>query len=174
MKHIVRQFGTQAKKSKSSGGKGSNRNAYFAEQAEKQAKRLPAISKIIICLFLIIGVVSSFFVCKFMCKDDLFEINGKKSYSLTVNQEYIDEGVTVVGFGMDLSSKVNIEVYDQNKNKLSGLNAIDTTQEGTYQIVYTVSSLRYKDIQLIRTVTIVSDEVVDPDPDAYPSSFRFI
>ena len=100
--------------------------------------------------------------------------NGKKSYSLTVNQEYIDEGVTVIGFGFDLSNKVNIAVYDQNKKQLSGLDAIDTTQEGTYQIVYTVSSLRYKDIQLIRTVTIVSDEVVDPDPDAYPSSFRFI
>ena len=46
MKHIVRQFGAQAKKTKSSGGKGTNKNAYFAKKAETGAKRLPAISKI--------------------------------------------------------------------------------------------------------------------------------
>ena len=133
--------------------------------AEKTVKKLPAISKIIIALFFVIGAVASIFACKFICKNDCFEINGKKSISIIVGTEYNDQGVTVIGFGKDLTSKVEIEIYKDGE-KIESLDDITTNEVATYQIVYTVNSFRYKDIKLIRTVTILEDEEVAPEEDA--------
>ena len=36
--------GSKSSSSKSTGGKGTNRNAYFAEQAEKSVKKLPSMN----------------------------------------------------------------------------------------------------------------------------------
>jgi len=159
----------------SSGGKGTNRNAYFAEQAEKSAKRLPNIAKLIIAFFFIIGTVASFFVLQFVCKNDCFEINGRKSISLSINETYADEGVKIVAFGKDISSEANITIYKGNE-VIEGFDQIDTTQEGVYQIMYTTSSFRFKDVKLIRTITIVSNETEDyeGEEDSYtPTSYSF-
>ena len=97
----------------------TNRNAYFAKKAKSEAKKLPNIAKIFIVFFFILGVAASFLVCHFLCKNDCFEINGKKSYSISVGETYIDDGVKVIGFGQDLTEKVTVKVYDANKNLLS-------------------------------------------------------
>lgn len=138
----------------------TNRNAYFAQKAEKEARKLPNIAKILMVFFFLIGAAAAFFACKFICKDDCFEINGKKSFSLMAGETYVDEGVKVVGFGQDLTGKVKIEVY-KDSTKLNGLNDIDTSEEAVYQIVYTVDSFRFKDVKLIRTVTVVSETTED-------------
>ena len=147
----------------------TNRNAYFAKKAKQEAKRLPNVAKILIIFFFLIGVASSFLVCHFLCKNDCFEINGKKSYSISVGETYVDEGVTVIGFGQDLTNKVVVKVYDANEKLLSGLDAIDTTQEGVYQISYTVNSFRFRDVEIIRTVTIVptTTEDYEGEEDSY-------
>jgi len=154
---------TSTKKSNTTSTTSTNKT--FTASPEKTLKKMPNIAKAIITLFFIIGLVSSFFVCKLICKNDCFEINGKKSYSLTVGSDYIDEGVKVIGFGADLNSKVNITVY-KNGEQIEGLNQIDTSEEAVYQIVYTVSSIRFKDVKLIRTLTIVPEEIVEPETDA--------
>lgn len=127
---------------------------------EKEIKKLPTISKIIIVFLFILGVAASFFVCKFICRNDCFEINGKKSFSLSVGETYTDEGVTVIGFGQDLTTKVTVKVFKDGE-ELSGLDQIDTSQEAVYQILYTVNSFRFKEVELIRTVTVVSDQTED-------------
>ena len=159
----------------SSGGKGTNKNAYFAEQAEKSAKRLPNIAKLIIAFFFIMGTVASFFVLQFVCKNDCFEINGRKSISLSINETYTDEGVKIVAFGKDISSEANITIYKGNE-VVESFDQIDTSQEGVYQIMYTTSSFRFKDVKLIRTITIVSNETEDyeGEEDSYtPTSYSF-
>lgn len=155
----------KSKTNKNTSNKNAKNNSTTGNFLEKSAKKLPAISKIIIAFFFIAGVVVSFLACKIICKNDCFEINGKKSISILVNDEYIDEGVKVITFGFDANSKVTIEVYENN-TKLNGLEDIDTSKETTYQIVYKVSSIRFKDIQLIRTVTVVPVEEVAPEEDA--------
>lgn len=162
---------------KSQSNNKTNRNAYFAQKAEKEVKKLPNIAKILMVFFFLIGTAAAFFACKFMCKDDCFEINGKKSFSLMAGEEYRDEGVKVIGFGQDLTSKVKIEVY-KDSTKLESLSDIDTSAEAVYQIVYTVDSFRFRDVKLIRTVTVVSTETEDYEeeedsynPDAEGTSF---
>ena len=115
----------------------------------------------------VIGIVASFFACKFICRNDCFEINGTKNISIVVGDKYNDQGVTVIGYGFDLTSKVNIEVYFNN-TKLNGLDEIDTSIEGLYQIVYTVSSFRFRDVKLIRTINIVADELPEEDAVTQP------
>lgn len=165
--NLYKNFGRIAKEvksNKSSSSKKSNKDV-ASSYAEKTVKRLPAISKIIIALFFVVGTIASIFACKFICKNDCFEINGKKSISIVIGTKYIDQGVKVIGFGQDISSKVEIEVYKDGE-KISSLEDIDTSQVATYQIVYTVNSFRYKDIKLIRTVTVLEDEEVPPEEDA--------
>ena len=163
-------------------GNRTNRNAYFAKRAKSEAKKLPNIAKIFIVFFFILGVAASFLVCHFLCKNDCFEINGKKSYSISVGETYVDDGVKVIGFGQDLTEKVTVKVYDANKNLLSGLDAIDTSEEAVYQIEYTVDSFRFKDVKLIRTVTVVPTESEDyeeeedsynPDPISFVFNFAY-
>lgn len=161
--NFYRNFGKAVKNSKNSSKSSSNKSSSSSNSyLEKSVKKLPAISKIIITFFFIVGVVASFFVCKLICKNDCFEINGTKNISIVVGDEYVDQGVTVIGYGFDLNSRVNIEVY-LNNTKLNGLDEINTSEEGFYQIVYTVSSLRFRDVKLIRTVNIVAEELPEED-----------
>ena len=165
--NLYKNFGKIVKESKSkntSSSKKSN-NSSASTYAEKTVKKLPVISKIIIALFFVIGAIGSIFACKFICKNDCFEIIGKKSISIIVGTEYIDQGVKVIGFGQDLSSKVEIEIYKDGE-KIESLEDITTDEASIYQIVYTVNSFRYKDIKLIRTITVLEDEEVAPEEDA--------
>lgn len=155
--HNSRKKSTSKTTSKTS-SKQTNSNSQSS--MEKAIKKLPAISKIIIVFLFILGVATSFFVCKFICRNDCFEINGKKSFSLSVGETYTDEGVTVIGFGQDLTTKVTVKVFKDGE-ELSGLDQIDTSQEAVYQILYTVNSFRFKEVELIRTVTVVSDQTED-------------
>ena len=160
---FFRKIGKNLNKSrKNSNNKNSTRQSSSSSQSsmEKAVKKLPAISKLIIVFLFVLGVGAGFFACKFICKNDCFEINGKKSFSLSVGETYVDEGVTVIGFGQNLINKVNITVYKDGQ-PLTGLDQIDTSQEAVYQIAYTVNSFRFKEVKLIRTVTVVSDQTED-------------
>lgn len=126
--------------------------------------RLSNAVKFSLFCFFAVGILISFFTCKFICRNDCFEINGKKSISISVGDTYEDEGVTAIGFGKDLSEKINIEIY-KDSTKLDQNVDIDTSQEAVYQIIYTVSSFRFKDVKLIRVVSIIQPEIVDPEED---------
>lgn len=138
--------------------------------AEKTVKKLPKKAKFAMVLFFLIGVVAAYFGGGIICKNDCFEINGKKSIVIEANQTYVDEGVNVIAFGQDAISKVSVEVY-KDSTKLESLDQIDTSTPGTYQIVYKVNSIRFKDVQLIRTLTITEASANEPpEPDAYPTT----
>lgn len=146
--------------------KSSSSKSNSSSTATKAIKKLPKAAKLAMVLFFIIGVAASYLVCGFLCKNDCFEINGKKSTVITVGETYIDSGAKVVVFGKDATEKLEITVYENN-TLIGGLDKIDTSKATTYQIVYKVSSMRYKDVQLIRTLTILEEEEVAPEEDAY-------
>ena len=66
----------------------------------------------------------------------------KKELTLSLNEEFTDPGVNVVSFGKNLKDRVSV---DSN---------LDTTKEGEYTIIYTVKSLKYKNIKRVRYITV--------------------
>lgn len=97
-----------------------------------------------ILLFLIIGIITGFFVTSLVTKNDTFEIIGEKSITLTINEEYKEEGAKVISFGKEMNDKVIIE------------SDLDITKEGEYTIIYTVKSLKYRNIKRVRYVSVVN------------------
>ena len=85
-----------------------------------------------------------------MTRNDGFEVVGEKNVSLTVGEQFVDEGAKAVSFGRDISSNIKIEIDP----------SFDNTVAGEYYIKYTIDNIRYKNIVRYRYVTFqeVTDE----------------
>ena len=121
---------------------------------EKSLLKMPTKTIVCIVLCFLFGVLIAFSSLFLVCRNDKFVINGQKNISIIVGTEYKDEGVTIKSFGKDISNQASIKVYKDGKFLEKGLDDIDTTQEGDYQIVYSLSNLRFRNVELIRTLSI--------------------
>ena len=119
------------------------------------ASRGKRISYFFCMLALALGLYLGWVGGEYICKNDTFELVGKKEYSVLINEvdfQYVDEGVRIIEFGRDISDMVSVET---NMVKLSnGAYTADTAIPGKYYIKYTVDSYRYGDIERIRVFTI--------------------
>ena len=88
------------------------------------------------------GATTGFLITPALTKNDKFELIGEKNITLNLNQEYVEQGVIAISFGQNLNNKVNIE------------SNLDTTKEGEYTIIYTINSLKYKNIKRVRYITV--------------------
>lgn len=140
----------------------TSRKEVNEKKSSHTKKEKQATFKLAIIFCLLFGALIGYIGVKFVCKNDYFEINGTKNITLSVGDSYTDAGASVVAFGKNIDDKIVIEVYNNNEN-IGGLENIDTSIETTYQIVYTVSSLRYKNIKLIRTLQIINELAQDDD-----------
>ena len=77
-----------------------------------------------------------------LTKDDIFEVIGDKTITLTLGERYEDEGAIAIAFGKDVSSEIKVETN------------VDYEKEGTYYIRYTVDNIRYLNIERYRTIII--------------------
>ncbi len=112
---------------------------------KKTIKKTPKSILICFILFLVLGFLIGYVSILVLSKNDKFEINGEKTITLNLNQEYKEEGAKAIAFGLDITDKIEI---DSN---------LDTTKEGEYIIIYTVkSSFKYKDIKRVRYVNVVN------------------
>ena len=113
----------------------------------KAAKKTP--TSIIVCalLFLLIGAGSGFMTSKILTENDTFEIVGEQTINLNIGDTYNDKGAKAIEFNKDISSDIVV----------SGLDKIDTSKEGKYQIIYSLNSKRYKDIKRVRYVIVSSE-----------------
>lgn len=103
-----------------------------------------------IIFLLVLGGVAGFFTAKHITRNDVFEIIGEQTITLSVGETYQDEGAKAVSFGKDISSKIVSE------------NNIDYLAVGTYYIRYTVNDIRYRGIERYRVIIIeASSEVSD-------------
>ena len=123
------------------------------EKAAKKAVRTFGTGfTVLLVVFLAVGVAVGAVLSYVIMKEDEFTLKGKKEVTLSVGEEYVEEGATVKAFGKDYSGEVLIAVYDGKGNKLI---ALDTTVEGEYQLVYSVrDTFKWNGYQLIRKVTI--------------------
>ena len=102
-------------------------------------------------LFLLLGVLLGVGTSYFITRDDCFVMNGSKVIEVELNGTYQDQGVKVIEFGKDISSKVEIVIYDENDDVVD---SIDTSSDTEYSIVYTVDSLKWEKYTLIRRVVV--------------------
>lgn len=126
--------------------------------AKKKIRRIHPLSFVVWILALAVGIGAGAGACAFICRNDGFELIGKRA--LTVQRveesgklyEYTDKGVKIVSFGKDISDKVKV---DTNMEEIDdGVYAFDASEENVYYIVYTVDDVRFGEIRRVRTITV--------------------
>ena len=90
---------------------------------------------------------ASVLVSRQITKNDKFILNGEKTVQMEVGGAFVDEGATVISFGRDISSDVQVSGDELNADV-----------EGVYQLVYTVDDLRWGDYRLVRVVVVGNPE----------------
>lgn len=140
-----------------------------AEKVVKNNTVCVIVAIVLLIIFAIVGVITAFIITK---NDGFTLVNSNKSISLSIGEEYKEEGGKFVVFGKDVSNLVKTTIYDDNGNIVTEIKSEVTT---TYSVVYSVntdlslSNLggidkffvglfigKYKNFQLVRTVTISS------------------
>lgn len=109
---------------------------------KKDIKKNPMVFALAI-IFLILGLIAGGCACYYVTKDDSFELIGDKEITITIGEEYVDLGAVAKAFGKDVSQDIKVE------------SEVDITTAGTYAVIYTCESIRFKDIKRIRYVTVV-------------------
>ena len=111
---------------------------------EQVIKKTHGLTIFLCLLFLIIGAAGGWFGYSLISKNDTFQVVGEKEITLTVGDTYTEQGCKVVAFGKDLTSNVKIQ------------SDLDTSKEGTYFVVYTVETFKFKNIQKVRVINVVA------------------
>lgn len=128
-------------------------------KAKKKIKRIHPLSFVVWFLALAIGIGAGAGACAFICRNDGFELIGKREITVAVEEgktyEYKDKGVKAVSFGKDISKHVKISTNMTETD--DGVYSFDASQEGVYYIVYTVEDARFGDIRRVRTITVGGD-----------------
>lgn len=130
-----------------------------SKNAKKSVKKLGKSALVAVVVFLIIGLALGGGLTYYFTQDDCFELIGADEITLTLDETYLDQGVKVISFGKDMSSKVQIKTdlvknddgtYSPSKDS-DGLYNV-----GTYYMVYTVDCLKYGTIFKIEKVRLIN------------------
>lgn len=125
----------------------ARKKSVVSKTAETAVKKTHTATVILTILFLIIGAVAGVIASKQITKNDRFDLNGDAVVQIQVGGEFTDAGATVISFGKDVSSKVEV----------SG-DALNADAEGIYQLVYRIDDLRWGDYQRVRVVIVGDPE----------------
>ena len=115
------------------------------KEFKKVLKRTNKLLLLFVFLFLALGIGGGYLTALLLTQNDIFELIGEKHINLNLNEQYNEAGVTVISFGINMNNKVTI---DSN---------LDTSKKGEYRIIYTVNSIKYKNIKRVRYITIGSE-----------------
>ena len=85
-------------------------------------------------------------VCFFVGKNDCFDLVGDQHVYLTENETYVEEGVKITEFGIDVSGKVLIE-SDLPEGNLP---------VGDYYVTYTVKTLKFGMIYPVKRIRLIT------------------
>ena len=144
---------------KKSGSAGFGGSKTTTRAAKKLLRKIPAAVKVLMVLFLLVGMAGGYFAVKFVSKNDHFVLKGQTTYSIGAGAgfTYHEEGVDAVCFGRDVSGKMQVETTLQ---KNAAGDYIIPDEEGVYTITYTVDCLKFGDknpngqIKRIRTFSV--------------------
>lgn len=127
-------------------------------KARSKIKKIHPLCFVIWILCLALGAGLGIGAYRVVCANDQFTLRGEKNYVLPIGGEvkYKDKGVKIISFGGDISDRVEIETNLKETDE-RGVYKIDTSQGGEYYIIYTVDSVKYGEVQRVRTITVKGD-----------------
>ncbi len=126
---------------------------------QKTVKKLHPITILFVVLALLIGAVGGYFTCKLVTRNDAFTLAGQTEVLLYVGQDYTyyEEGYSAIAYGKDVTQ--NVVISSSMTANADGSYTIDTSKEGVFGIIYTVSDCPfYEGIKRVRTFRIVTPE----------------
>ena len=127
----------------------ARRKSEVQKAAEKAVKKTHTATVVLAILFFVFGCIGGVIVSMQLTKNDKFELNGEKTVYLEIGEKYIEQGVTVISFGKDVSDKITTG---------GDFGTMNTDIEGVYQIVYKIDDLRWGDYQRVRIVIVGDPE----------------
>ena len=135
------------------------------KKSKKSGSKLTKSLGILAVVFLIIGVGLGIGTGFYLCRNDCFEIIGSDELTLTIGENYYDEGCKVVSFGRDISDEVEIET-DLIINPDGSLTGNDTK---TYYILYKSNDIKYGKVFTVTKIRLITF-VEEPEQDEIDSA----
>ncbi len=129
-----------------------------SKKAKSASKSLGKNMLVLVIVFLIIGLLLGVGASFYLTRSDCFEIIGQDELSLTLGENYVDEGCKVISFGRDISNEIEIET-DLIVNADGSLTGDEIK---TYYILYKSNDIKYGKIftvTKIRLITFVEPSV---------------
>lgn len=130
-------------------------------------KSKSGLAFVLIVLFLGIGIIGGFFATKFICANDVYEMNsyanGEVDLIIGENEsiiEYTELGVKCIAFGKDYSNDYQVTYYFRNKLTEDEIEVskVGEKGEGIYYAVYSSPAVKYKTVTLIRNIIVLRGE----------------
>ena len=135
------------------------------KKSKKSGSKLTKSLGILAVVFLVIGVGLGIGAGFYLCRNDCFEIIGLDELTLTIGENYYDEGCKVVSFGRDISDEVEIET-DLIINPDGSLTGDDTK---TYYILYKSNDIKYGKVFTVTKIRLITF-VEEPEQDEIDSA----
>lgn len=130
---------------------GSKSTKKGKKAVERKIKKSSPLTICLAVVFLIIGLGGGYLAYWLTSKNDCFTLVGRDEITLTLEEEYEDEGVKIIEFGKDISKNA---VYATNLKERDGKFYSD--EVGTFYIKYTVDSFKYGKIAKIEKVRLIT------------------
>lgn len=122
------------------------------KKSKKSGGKLTKSLGILTIVFLIIGIGVGIGAGFYLCRNDCFEIMGSDELTLTIGENYYDEGCKVISFGRDISNEVEIET-DLIINQDGSFTGDDTK---TYFILYKSNDLKYGKVFTVTKIRLIT------------------
>lgn len=133
----------------------------------KKPRRKRDFAIIFVVIFFIIGALGGFFGCKYLTRNDVYEMvkyeNGEVDVVIEKDGEvtdYVERGVKCIAFGKDYSKNYTVKYYyrDDLTNDEKLVESVDENTPGIYYAVYEVPTAKYKIVKLIRNIIVLREE----------------
>ena len=148
--------------------------SYRKKSTEKQVEK--AVTKTIkkhkttalvavLCFF--VAFIIAFSVGFVLTKNDGFTIVGNANITLSVGEDFIDNGAILTAYGKEYNDLIKVTIYDEDGNELDEVN---TLLEGKYFVVYSLDKIpenaglltkialkKYQKYNKVRTVSVGED-----------------
>lgn len=133
----------------------------------KSAGKKKSFSMLFVFVFFVIGIFGGFFGCKYLTRNDVYEMvqyeNGEVDVVIEKDGEvtdYVERGVKCIAFGKDYSENYTVKYYyrDDLTNDEKLVESVDENTPGIYYAVYEVPTAKYKTVKLIRNIIVLREE----------------
>ena len=112
--------------------------------AKKGARKLPALTKFLVVLFLIVGIALGALCCIVFSKNDRFVLKGETQISIEAGAAFVykEQGVEAVCFGRNCADQVKVSAGEGITKDENG-NYVIPAEEGVYTLTYTLDNLKF-------------------------------